>query len=195
MERRNFLKKNILSGAALAAGSLPFVGKAAASAPQILESKPFTADYAFHDGMFSAHAGPDFIEQIKFGHSVGFRSIEDNGMMSRTPAMQQKIGDTLASLNMRMGVFVIAYDNWPLQTSLTSGDKQWREKFIKYCKDSVEVAKRCGAKWMTVVPGNFDRKLPMGIQTARVIESLRYGAEILEKHNLIMVLELSLIHI
>ena len=42
---------------------------------------------------------------------------------------------------------------------------------------------------MTVVPGNFDRKLPMGIQTARVIESLRYGAEILEKHNLIMVLE------
>jgi hydroxypyruvate isomerase len=103
--------------------------------------------------------------------------------------MQQKIGDTLARLNMRMGVFVIAYDNWPLQTSLTSGDKQWREKFIKYCNDSVEVAKRCGAKWMTVVPGNYDRKLPMGIQTARVIESLRYGAEILEKHNLIMVLE------
>jgi hydroxypyruvate isomerase len=109
--------------------------------------------------------------------------------MSRTPAMQQKIGDTLASLNMRMGVFVIAYDNWPLQVSLTSGDKQWREKFIKYCNDAVEVAKRCNAKWMTVVPGNFARQLPMGIQTARVIESLRYGAEIFEKHNLIMVLE------
>ena len=134
MERRNFLKKNILSGAVLAAGSLPFMSKAAATTPQALESKPFTADYAFHDGMFSAHAGPDFIEQIKFAHSVGFRSIEDNGMMSRTPEMQQKIGDTLARLNMRMGVFVIAYDNWPLQTSLTSGDKQWREKFIKYCK-------------------------------------------------------------
>jgi hydroxypyruvate isomerase len=90
---------------------------------------------------------------------------------------------------MRMGVFVIAYDNWPLQVSLTSGDKQWREKFIKYCNDAVEVAKRCNAKWMTVVPGNFARQLPMGIQTARVIESLRYGAEIFEKHNLIMVLE------
>lgn len=192
MERRNFLKSNILAGAGVAAASMPFVSGAASKSSKAispLDSKPFTADYAFHDGMFSAHAGPDFIEQIKFAHSVGFRSMEDNGMMSRTPEMQQKIGDTLARLNMRMGVFVIAYDNWPLQTSLTSGDKLWREKFIKYCKDSVEVAKRCGAKWMTVVPGNFDRKLPMGIQTARVIESLRYGAEILEKHNLIMVLE------
>jgi len=172
MERRNFLKSNILAGAGIAAASMPFVSGAASKSSKAispLDSKPFTADYAFHDGMFSAHAGPDFIEQIKFAHSVGFRSIEDNGMMSRTPEMQQKIGDTLARLNMRMGVFVIAYDNWPLQTSLTSGDKQWREKFIKYCKDSVEVAKRCGAKWMTVVPGNFDRKLPMGIQTARVI--------------------------
>jgi hydroxypyruvate isomerase len=189
MERRNFLKKNILSGAAVAAGSLPFVAKAASITQQVLDSKPFNADYGIHDGMFSAHAGPDFIEQIKFAHSVGFRSIEDNGMMSRTPEMQQKIGDTLARLNMRMGVFVIAYDNWPLQISLTSGDKQWREKFIKYCNDAVEVAKRCNAKWMTVVPGNFARQLPMGIQTARVIESLRYGAEIFEKHNLIMVLE------
>jgi hydroxypyruvate isomerase len=191
MERRNFLKKNIFSGAALAVGSVPFIGGASATTVMhdVLDSKPFTADYAVHDGMFASHAGPNFIEQIRFAHSVGFRSIEDNGMMSRTPAMQQKIGDTLSNLGMRMGVFVIAYDNWPLQISLTSGDKQWREKFIAYCKDAVEVAKRCGAKWMTVVPGNFDRKLPLGIQTARVIESLRYGTEILEKHNLIMVLE------
>ena len=99
MERRNFLKKNILSGAVLAAGSLPFMGTAADVTPQVLESKPFTADYAFHDGMFSAHAGPDFIEQIKFAHGAGFRSIEDNGMMSRTPAMQQKIGDNYLTIS------------------------------------------------------------------------------------------------
>ncbi len=153
------------------------------------EEKPFTCNYGIHDGMFRNHAGNDFIEQIKFAHGMGFRAIEDNGMMKRTPEMQQKIGDTLEKLGMTMGVFVISFDDWPLQTSLTSGKKEWRDKFIQYCKDAVEVAKRCRAKWMTVVPGNYDRSLPSGIQTANVIESLRKGAEILEPHNLVMVLE------
>jgi hydroxypyruvate isomerase len=45
------------------------------------------------------------------------------------------------------------------------------------------------AKWMTVVPGNYDRRLPMGIQTANVVESLRRAAEIFEPHGLVMVLE------
>ncbi len=42
---------------------------------------------------------------------------------------------------------------------------------------------------MTVVPGGFERNLPIGIQTANVIEALRRGAEILEPHGLVMVLE------
>ena len=42
---------------------------------------------------------------------------------------------------------------------------------------------------MTVVPGGFQRKLPIGIQDANVIEALRRGAEILEPHGLVMVLE------
>jgi hydroxypyruvate isomerase len=84
---------------------------------------------------------------------------------------------------------VIQYDKWPLQTSLTSGKKEWREKFVTYCKEAVEVAKRTRAKWMTVVPGNYDRSQSIGLQTAHVIESLRLGAEILAPHNLVMVLE------
>jgi hydroxypyruvate isomerase len=42
---------------------------------------------------------------------------------------------------------------------------------------------------MTVVPGFFDRSIPMGIQTANVVDALRRGAEIFEPHGLIMVLE------
>jgi hydroxypyruvate isomerase len=53
----------------------------------------------------------------------------------------------------------------------------------------VEVAKRTNATWITVVPGNFERSLPIDIQTGNVIESLRPGADILAKHNLVMVLE------
>jgi hydroxypyruvate isomerase len=37
---------------------------------------------------------------------------------------------------------------------------------MKDCKEAIEVAKRCNAKWMTVVPGNFDRSLSPDMQTA-----------------------------
>ena len=187
MERRNFLKQNVLAGTALMSSASLFANNSKAAKP--FSATPFKLNYAFHDGMFRYLAGENFIDQIKFAHSIGFRAIEDNGMMGRTPEMQQKIGDTLASLGMRMGVFVISFDNWPLQVSLTSGKKEWREKFVNFCKESVEVAKRCNAKWMTVVPGNYDRRLSIDMQTANVIEALRPGVDILEKNNLVMVLE------
>jgi hydroxypyruvate isomerase len=53
----------------------------------------------------------------------------------------------------------------------------------------VETSKRCGGKLTTVVPGDFQRHLPMGIQTANIISSLRKGAAILEPHGIVMVLE------
>ncbi len=187
MQRRKFMQQGLLAGGSLLAMSEALA--AGAKNTLIDDAKPFQCNYGFHDGMFKSHAGNDFIEQIKFGHSMGFRSIEDNGMMGRTPEMQKKIGDTLAKLGMTMGVFVIQYDNWPLQTSMASGKKEWKDKFMQYCKDAVEVAKRCNAKWLTVVPGNYDRTLPEGIQTANVIEFMRRGAEILEPHGLIMVME------
>ena len=187
MKRRKFVANSLLAGSAVM--SMGWKDKTSTPPYIIGATEPFRCNYAIHDGMFKNLAGENFIDQIKYAHSMGFRSIEDNGMMERTPEMQQKIGDTLTALNMQMGVFVIQFDKWPLQISLTSGKKEWREKFVSYCKQAVEVAKRTGAKWMTVVPGNYDRSLSMGLQTARVIESLRLGAEILAPHNLVMVLE------
>lgn len=185
MLRRKFMQQSLLAGGTL----LSSQGLKAGQKNLLADSTPFHCNYGIHDGMFKNLAGPDFIEQIKFAYSMGFRAIEDNGMMGRTPEMQQKIGDALEKLGMQMGVFVNVFDNWPLQTSMTSGKKEWRDKFVQYCKDSIDVAKRCRAKWITVVPGNYDRSLPLGIQTANVIECLRLGAAILEPHGLVMVLE------
>ena len=187
MQRRNFVANSLLAGAAFM--GLGLRNKNTFSLPNASAGEPFKRNYAFHDGMFKNMAGENFIDQIRYAHSMGFRSIEDNGIMDRTPDLQQKIGDTLAELGMQMGVFVIQFDKWPLQTSLTSGKKEWRDKFVTFCKEAVEVAKRTRAKWMTVVPGNFDRSQSIGMQTARVIESLRLGSEILAPHNLVMVLE------
>lgn len=184
MQRRKFMQQSVLASASvLAASTLK------ANVSQKNAENTFKLSYAIHDGMFAESAGNNFLDQIKFAYDNGFRAIEDNGMMDRPADEQQKIGDVLAKLDMRMGVFVVNFDHWPVKTSLTSGDKDWREKFLKSCTEAVETAKRCNAKWMTVVPGNYDRDLDIGYQTANVIESLRRGAEIFEPHNLVMVCE------
>jgi len=186
MQRRSFIQQGFGAGAStLVSTSILSTASKKLQGP----AQPFKMDYAFHDGMFRNNGGSNFVDQIQFAYDNGFRSIEDNGMMGRTVDDQKKIADKLAKLNMRMGVFVVAYDNWPLQTSLTSGKADWKDKFLKTCNEAVEVAKRCNAKWMTVVPGNYDRTLSIEYQTSNVIDALRRGAAIFEPHGLIMVLE------
>ncbi|CAN5462020.1 hypothetical protein BH10BAC3_BH10BAC3_25430 [soil metagenome] len=187
MQRRKFMHQSLLAGGALIASVPLLAGKERKEQPG--DSQPFKLNYAIHDGMFKNHAGGDFVEQIKFAHSMGFRAIEDNGMMGRPVEQQKLIGDTLAKLGMTMGVFVITSDNWHWKTSLTTGKQEWIDLMIKDCKTAVEVAKRCNAKWMTVVPGNYARSLPTEIQTANVITALRQASAILEPHGLVMVLE------
>ncbi|MEY4538310.1 MAG: hypothetical protein RLZZ306_67 [Bacteroidota bacterium] len=186
MERRDFTK-NIIASAGLV--SLPSFVKGFQNQTITAPQTAFKLKYAPHFGMFENSAGKDEIDQLKFMHEMGFRALEDNGMMGKTPALQSKIGETMAKLGMSMGVFVVSFDGWPPKSTLASGDITWREKFLKTCREAVEVAKRCNAKYMTVVPGNFQRDLPMGIQTSHVIESLRQAAAIFEPHNLTMVLE------
>jgi len=187
MERRKFIRNSFLTGAASITVGQSFAEKK--NDISLTEAKPFNLDYAFHDGMFKNNAGEDFLEQIKWAYDQGFRSIEDNGMMGRTVEQQKKIGDLLTKLGMKMGVFVITSDSWHWKTSLTSGKQEWIDKMMKDCKEAIEVAKRCNAKWMTVVPGNYERSLSHDMQTANVIMALRKGAEILAPHNLVMVLE------
>ena len=187
MERRKFIRNSFLTGAAAITSGQSF---AQIKEPDYLkENKVFNLDYAFHAGMFKNNGGEDFLDQIRWAYDQGFRSIEDNGMMGRTTELQKKIGDLLAKLGMRMGVFVITSDNWHWKTSLTTGKQEFTDRMINDCKQAVEVAKRCNAKWLTVVPGNYERSLSLDLQTANVIMALRKGAEILEPHGLVMVLE------
>jgi len=188
MKRRQFMRNSMLAGASLATSAAVLGNDEQRDASTIAE-KTFNLDYAFHEGMFKNSGGADFIDQIKYAHSMGFRAIEDNGMMSRPVEMQKKIGDTLASLGMRMGVFVITSENWHWKTSLTTGKQEHIDRMVKDCKEAVEVAKRCNAKWVTVVPGNYDRTLSFEYQTANVINALRIASKILEPAGLVMVLE------
>jgi len=184
MQRKKFIRHSLLAGASVLTGATVAAKEKRTSAA----GGPFNLNYGTHDGMFRNSAGPDFIDQIKFAYDQGFRSIEDNGMARRPPEQQQKIGDTLAKLGMAMGVFVLDKGGNGANT-LAAGKPEHLEIFLKGCREAVEVSKRCGGVLTTVVPGDFERHLPMGIQTANIIDALRKGVEILEPHKIVMVLE------
>lgn len=138
--------------------------------------------------MFKHHAGEDPVDQLNFMAEQGFRAFEDNGMKGRDISLQKKMAATMEKRGLQMGVFVAHTIYWT-EPSLTTGKTDQREAFLKEIRESVEVAKRVNAKWMTVVPGYVDLRLDMGYQTANVVESLRQAAAILEPHGLVMVLE------
>ncbi len=186
MIRRNFLKSaSVAAGTALSGGAMAANWH---SQPANLGKHTFKMRYAPHIGMFENSAGKDPIDQIKFMADQGFTAMEDNGMMGRDPALQEKMGAEMARLGMKMGVFVLDKGGNGANT-LAAGKKEFVDIFLNGCKRAVETAKRCNASLTTVVPGDFERNLPIGIQTGHVIDALRRGAEILAPAGLVMVLE------
>ncbi|MBL7808929.1 MAG: TIM barrel protein, partial [Saprospiraceae bacterium] len=184
MQRRTFIQQNLLAGAALGFSTS---GLSAAS-KQVSEQKSFQLRYAPHDGMFRNSAGNDILDQLRFMAEQGFTAFEDNGMSGRTPELQQKMGELMKKVGISMGVFVAHKIYWS-EPNLASGKADKRAEFLADIRNSVEVAKRCGATWMTVVPGHLDLRLNKDYQTAHVVESLKQAAAILEPHGLVMVLE------
>ena len=183
--RRAFIKKSIGAASLVGLGGL---GNQVFAEKTKAEKNNFKLLYAPHFGMFKHSAGDDLFDQLQFMADNGFMALEDNGMLARPVETQKKIGETLTKLGMKMGVFVVdGGENW--KTSLASGKPEFLENFLKTCRASVETAKRCNAKYMTVVPGFFERKLPMGIQTANVIDAYRRACDIFEPHGLVMVME------
>ncbi len=189
MQRRKFVQQSILAtSATLLSATNSLAERSSNNIQNQLTEKSFNLNYGIHDGMFKNNGGTDFIDQIKYAYDMGFRAIEDNGMMARTPEMQKKIGDVTSKLGMTMGVFVLNKGGNGANT-LAAGKPEFIEIFLKGCRDTIEVSKRINGKLVTVVPGDFERHLPIGIQTSNVINAVRKGVDILEKENIIMVLE------
>lgn len=186
MIRRDFIKTSALSAASLSLGTNTILGET--SDNDLDKNYKFKLNYAPHFGMFKNNAGEDFIDQLKFISDQGFTALEDNGMKGKSVSDQEKIASEMTKLGIKMGVFVAHTIYWK-EPNLTSGNKELRDEFLKEIKESVEVAKRVNAKWMTVVPGHVDLRLNIDYQTANVIESLKRASEILEPHGLVMVLE------
>ncbi|MBC8404287.1 MAG: TIM barrel protein [Planctomycetes bacterium] len=193
MNRRSFLRTSL---AAVPAATLGGGVAAAASATNNAEqmdvgsrAEPFQLAYAPHFGMFKNQAGDELVAQLEWAHEHGFRAWEDNQMANRSVDEQKRIAAAMQRLGMRMGVFVANFGTAFKEHTFTSGKQDSLENFLNDLNNAVEVAKRVNAKWMTIVLGTKDHRLPTEFQHANAIDMLRRGAEIFEKHNLVMVME------
>jgi hydroxypyruvate isomerase len=176
-------RRSVLATGAAAAGAVAMAPVAARS-----NVSRFSLGFAPHEGSFASRGSR--LEQIAYAADQGFTAWEDNEAAGRPVEEQVAMARALQQRGMTMGVFVASMPKWaqsrPVLGANDGGD---RDLFLADIRASIDVAKRLNAKWMTVVPGFFDRRVPIEIQTGRVIDTMRRAADIVAPHGLVMVME------
>lgn len=176
-------RRSVLAASAVTAGAATM-----ARAAPTQNAARFSLGFAPHEGSFRSRGSR--LEQIAYAADQGFTAWEDNEAAGRPIEEQVAMARALQQRNMTMGVFVASMPRWGEMRPLLGGnDEAERQGFLADIRASIDVAKRLNAKWMTVVPGFLDRRLPVEIQTGRIIDTMRRAAEIVEPHGLVMVME------
>ena len=177
MNRRDFTR---ISAAVLGASSYSAILAAEAS-------EAFTLNYAPHFGMFRNAAPGGLLDEIRFAYDHGFRAWEDNGMSARSISDQKAISALMERLGMTMGV--VSAKTGIGELNFASRDEEARRIVLKQIADTIETAKRVNAGYMTLVSGQMDPRWPREIQFSNCIDILRQASEIVEPHNITMVME------
>ena len=166
-------RRSVLAASALGLGAATM---ARAGAP-IGNAARFSLKFAPHEGSFASRGG--LIGQIAYAADQGFTAWEDNEAVSRPIAQQEEMANALRQRNMTMGVLVASMPKWSqFRPILGADDGAEREAMLSDLNAALEAAKRLDAKWLTVVTGFMDPKVPLDLQTARVIELMRRAGDI-----------------
>jgi hydroxypyruvate isomerase len=182
MKRRDFLK----AGFAAAGGTLATGSVVAHESP--FENLPasFRLNYAPHFGMFKHLAGNNLLDQIQCAAELGFRAWEDRGMRTRPLALQRAISRKMQSVEMQMGAFEAAMALRDLAADGSAAAAE--QRVLQDVREWVEVAKRVHGRWITVET-EWARIGRCRVQRNRCLEVLKRCSEILEPHNLVLVLK------
>lgn len=138
-------------------------------------------------------------DKVKVFYDAGFRAMEFNEYGGLPVEEQKAVARQMEKLGMQMGVFAPRVGSWEVP-NLTGNildpksrirDKEGVKRMVRSIMESaLEVGKRAGAKWFTVVIGAEDPSLEYGYQFSNAVEHLKYAADFLEKNDgPIMVLE------
>jgi hydroxypyruvate isomerase len=150
-------------------------------------SHRFHLRYAARLDKFPNLAGPDHFDQLRFIADQGFAALEDSYMQRRTVEFQERLAREIDRLGLAMGTFVGVTDLE--QPSFTSGREDFRADVLARLRGAVETARRLRAAWFTVIPGTISPGIPLGFQTANVIDLLRRCCDLCEPAGMTMVIE------
>jgi hydroxypyruvate isomerase len=176
-DRRGFLKKNL--ALLFAASALPLAREAGAAAKH-----GFKLKYAPNLGLMG-HI-EDHLDRLNAYADFGFEAFEFNGLMSWSTARAEQLRKRMDSLGMDMGVFVANPSGWN-KTGMV--DPAQRPAFLGEITKAMTYAGITGNKWLTAITGMGIPGVYRGVQRANVVESLRRAADIVEKHNVTLVIE------
>ena len=172
MNRRNLLQ--LASGAAVAA-ALPQTSQAAAP--------KFKLRYGPHLGWLNPESQ---MRQLEIFAEAGYSAFEYNGLPSRTPQQCEELRKKMDSLKLSMGTFVVNRGGWR-QTAMP--DRGPHKTFLEDVRKAVELHKIVGNEVATVTSGLSVQNLTFEQQTRNCVDVLKRAAEIVEKSNLVLVLE------
>ncbi len=179
INRRDFLKKNALAAAGIAAG-IAATGRVAAAAPK----HNFKLLYAPNLGLMGHIEDP--IDRLDEYAQWGFRAFEFNGLMNWDFSRAEKLRARIDKLKMTMGVFVANPAGWDRAGMV---NPEQRPAFLEQIRKAVTYQKITGNQWCTVITGPGMDKPHRGLQRAWVVESLKRAADIVDGTGLTLVLE------
>ena len=165
--------------------------------PFNLKFAPNPSGWCRHFSGCAAKLSP--ADKVKVFYDAGFRAMEFNEYGELPVEEQEAVARQMEKLGMQMGVFAPRVGSWEVP-NLTGNildpksrirDKEGVKRMVRSIMESaLEVGKRAGAKWFTVVIGAEDPSLEYGYQFSNAVEHLKYAADFLEKNDgPIMVLE------
>jgi hydroxypyruvate isomerase len=151
--------------------------------------------YATHLGLLAPDApmfrhsarSSDVEDQVAFLAEIGFAGVQDNFLKLRSVAEQERLGRALERHALAMGSFNNNPLSWdqPLWSSI---DDAARAQLANDFAESIEVARRTGAKSAVIVTGR-DSSRSASAQLAAVADNLRRLADSAERAGLSLYVE------
>lgn len=150
--------------------------------------KTFLARFGPHPGMLTGGPGEkgDYIAELQYAYDLGFRGWEDNGFNGQPAEVQEKVGAFMKEKKMAFGVSVITGGAGAMFNKPTDDQLAQLKKDMLL---GVEVAKRSGQTFMTMLPGVRDESMSREDQIKASVDTMKMCCDLVEEHGIVLAQE------
>ncbi|MBP3958267.1 TIM barrel protein [Gemmata sp. G18] len=122
----------------------------------------------------------DYLKRLEAAAALGFNAVE-------LWPWENKDQNAVAETCERLGIKIVQFTAWGFKPGLN--DPKNHNQFVEKIEKGCEVAKKWKCSMMCVVAGDDIKGVPQEKMHENVIEGLKKGAPIAEKHGITLILE------